>query len=325
MQTTPEMEVSETGISEDQAAQEMLKRWGSADESPEPEDEEETSEQPEQSQDDAPEESEESDEGSESDDVEIDVGGEKFKLPPVLAAEAKRIESKVKEIEAGATRKFQEAADLRRVAESQIEAAKQLQKVSGEQADLIADHRLVTRQLEQLEKVDWNSLVNNDPVEATRLNVQFNQLNAAKARIEQAYQGALQKSQGVQAQIDGARLQQLNEFAQKNVKGWSQEYSETLLDFSVKQLGLDAEFVRQNISEALIKGLDLAYKGWKVQSTDPKSKLVQTGKTLKPGGNTGVKTNAAITAEKANKRLQQSGKVEDAVAALLARSSLKRR
>ena len=325
MQTTPAMEVSETGISEDQAAQEMLKRWGSDDESPEPEDEDETSEQPEQSQDDAPEESEESDEGSESDDVEIDVGGEKFKLPPVLAAEAKRIESKVKEIEAGATRKFQEAADLRRVAESQIEAAKQLQKVSGEQADLIADHRLVTRQLEQLEKVDWNSLVNNDPVEATRLNVQFNQLNAAKARIEQAYQGALQKSQGVQAQIDGARLQQLNEFAQKNVKGWSQEYSETLLDFSVKQLGLDAEFVRQNISEALIKGLDLAYKGWKVQSTDPKSKLVPTGKTLKPSGNTGVKTNAAITADKANKRLQQSGKVEDAVAALLARSSVKRR
>jgi hypothetical protein len=157
------------------------------------------------------------------------------------------------------------------------------------------------------------------------LNVQFNQLNAAKARIEQAYQGALQKSQGVQAQIDGARLQQLNEFAQKNVKGWSQEYSETLLDFSVKQLGLDAEFVRQNISEALIKGLDLAYKGWKVQSTDPKSKLVPTGKTLKPSGNTGVKTNAAITADKANKRLQQSGKVEDAVAALLARSSVKRR
>ena len=325
MQTTPAMEVSETGISEDQAAQEMLKRWGSDDESPEPEDEEETSEQPEQSQDDAPEESEESDEGSESDDVEIDVGGEKFKLPPVFAAEAKRIESKVKEIEAGATRKFQEAADLRRVAESQIEAAKQLQKVSGEQADLIADHRLVTRQLEQLEKVDWNSLVTNDPVEATRLNVQFNQLNAAKARIEQAYQSALQKSQGVQAQIDGARLQQLNEFAQKNVKGWSQEYSETLLDFSVKQLGLDAEFVRQNISEALIKGLDLAYKGWKVQSTDPKSKLVPTGKTLKPSGNTGVKTNAAITADKANKRLQQSGKVEDAVAALLARSSVKRR
>ena len=324
MQTTPEMEVSETGITEAQGAEEMLKRWGAKEEAPAPE-EEEAEAPAEQSQDDEPQGESESDDEGQSDDVEIDVGGEKFKLPPVIAAEAKRIESKVKEIEAGATRKFQEAADLRRVAESQIEAAKQLQKVSSEQADLIADHRLVTRQLEQLEKVDWNSLVSNDPVEATRLNVQFNQLNAAKARIEQAYQGALQKSQGVQAQIDGAKLERLNEYAQKNVKGWSQEYSETLLNFSVKQLGLDADFVRQNISEALIKGLDLAYKGWKVQSTDPKAKMVQTGKTLTPGGNAGAKTNSMMTAEKASSKLKQSGKVEDAVAAILARSSVKRR
>jgi hypothetical protein len=324
MQTTPEMEVSEGGITEAQGAEEMLKRWGAKEEAPAPE-EEEAEEPAEQSQDDEPQDESESEDEGQSDDVEIDVGGEKFKLPPVIAAEAKRIESKVKEIEAGATRKFQEAADLRRVAESQIEAAKQLQKVSSEQADLIADHRLVTRQLEQLEKVDWNSLVTNDPVEATRLNVQFNQLNAAKARIEQAYQSALQKSQGVQSQIDGAKLERLNEYAQKNVKGWSQEYSETLLNFSVKQLGLDADFVRQNISEALIKGLDLAYKGWKVQSTDPKAKMVQTGKTLKPGGNAGVKTNAMMTADKASSKLKQSGKVEDAVAAILARSSVKRR
>ena len=327
MQTTPETEVTQ-GMTEEQGAQELLKQWGVGD-TPEQETQETADDTPEdeqpQSQDDADEESEDADDSAQSDEVEIDVGGEKFKLPPVHAEQAKRIEAKVKEIEAGATRKFQEAADLRKVAESQIEAAKQLQKLSTEQADLIADHRLVSRQLEQLEKVDWNSLVNNDPVEATRLNVQYNQLNAAKQRIEQAFGQVAQKSQGVQAQIDETRIQRLQDFAQKNIKNWSQEYSETLLDFAVKQLGMDADFIRANVSESIIKGLDYAYKGWKVQSTDPKAKMVQTGKTLKPGGNTGVKTNAALNAEKADKRLKQTGRVEDAVAALLARSGVKRR
>jgi len=328
MQTTPETEVPQS-MTEEQGAQELLKRWGVGD-TPEPEKQETADEtpetEPEQSQDDAQdEEVEDADDSAQSDEVVIDVGGEKFKIPPVLAEEAKRIETKVKEIEAGATRKFQEAADLRKVAESQIAAAKQLQQLSTEQADLIADHRLVTRQLEQLEKTDWNALIQNDPVEATRLNVQYNQLNAAKQRIEQAFGQVAQKSNGVQAQIDGARLQQLQDFAQKNVKGWSQEYSETLLDFAVKQLGMDADFIRANVSEAIIKGLDYAYKGWKVQSTDPKSKLVPPGKTLKPGSNVGVKTNAVVTAENAKKRLSKTGKLDDAVALLLARSNVKRR
>ena len=78
MQTTPETEVS-AGMTEDQAAEEMLKRWGNEEESPEPEAEEQAEE--EQPQGDADSEEESEDEGEESDEVEIDVGGEKFKLP----------------------------------------------------------------------------------------------------------------------------------------------------------------------------------------------------------------------------------------------------
>lgn len=320
MQTTPETEVPQ-GMTEEQGAQELLKRWGATEEAPqaEPETEgaEESEDQP-QSEDDAV---EDADDSAEADsEVEIDVGGEKFKVSPTFAEQAKRIEAKVKEIEAGSTKRFQEAADLRKAAEAQIEAAKQLQKVSTEQADLIADHKLVTRRLQALEKMDVNALAETDPVQLTRINAEYMQLTSAKQRIEQSYQEALQKSQTVKTQLDTARIEQLQNFAQKNIKGWSEEYSVTLMDFAVKELGMDADALRASVNEAVIKGLDLAYKGWKVQSTDPKAKMVQTSKTLKPSGNAGVKTNATVQAEKAKQRLAKTGRVEDAVALLLSRS-----
>ncbi len=319
MQTTPETEVS-TGMTEDQAAEEMLKRWGDKEESPEPEAEEEAEE--EQPQGDADSEDEPEEDGEESDEVEIDVGGEKFKLPNLPIEVAKHIETKVKEIEAGATRKFQEAAELRKVAESQMEAAKQIGKLSEEQAELLTDHKLVLRRLKTLESIDAAQL---DGDSLARLNHEYNQLNSAKTRIEQAYQEVTVKSKDEQAKQHAARLQRLNEYAKKNVKGWSAEYSQTLLDFATKELGADPEFIRQNVSEVVIKALDLAYQGWKVRSTDPKAKQVQSTKTLKPGSNAGVKTNAVVNADKAMQRLKSSGRPEDAAAALLARSNVKRR
>jgi hypothetical protein len=324
-ETTPATEVEQSSYSEADAAAELLKRWGTTEEvSPEPEAYEESEDQqPEGNADDEPE-SEET-EGEESDDVEIDVGGEKFKLPPVLAEEAKRIESKVKEIEAGATKRFQEAAEIRKVAEAEIQSAKQLQQLAVEQADIIADHKQIMRQLEYLESLDINALAESDPVQLTKVNAQYNQLQSAKQRVEQAYAQAQAKSKEQTEQQMVARLTHLNEFARKSIKGWSDEYSQTLLKFSVNQLGADPEALLQVMSEPVIKALDLAYQGWKVRNTDPKSKQVNATKTLKPGASGQMKSNAQQAVQKAEQRLKKSGSVDDAAMALLARSSVKRR
>ena len=316
---------SEVNYSEDSAAAELLKRWG-ADETPDAEPSEQP-EAPEQSEeDDAPADGEaQEEESAESEQVEIDVAGEKFKLPPALAEEAKRIESKVKEIEAGATKKFQEAADLRKSAESQLKAAQELQTIALQQADLIADHKAITKRLQQLENVDVNALADQDPVQLTKLTAEWNQLNAAKQRVESKYQEAVAQSQQKKQTQQTERLGRLNEYAQKNIKGWSEEYSQNLLEFSVKQLGFDADMLRENMSESIIKALDLAYAGYKVRNADPKAKQVQQTKTLKPGASGQMTTNAQATRQKAESRLKQSGKVDDAVMALLARSNTRKR
>jgi hypothetical protein len=325
--TTPAAEVESAGITEDQAASALLAKWGASDDAPATEEVEE--DQPEsqaQADDDSQDDpDDETPEEAESGDVEIDVAGEKFKLPPALAEQAKRIEAKAKEVEAGATRKFQEAAEIRKAAETQFKTLQELQTIAHQQADIIADHKLVTRRLEELGNVNVNYLAENDPVALTKLNAEFNQLMAAKQRIESAYQQNVQANEKAKGSVNAERMQRLQQFAEKNVKGWSEDYSNKLMQFAVKDIGFDPDQLRQTVDEPLIRLIDLAYQGHKVRSADPKAKQVNTSKTLKPGSNAQAKTTATVTAEKAFSKLKKTGNVESAAMALLARSGTKRR
>ena len=328
--TTPETEVGSAGITEDQAASTLLAKWGASDDAPvteeveedQPEEQAHADDQPEETPDD---DSEESTDEAESGEIEIDVAGEKFKLPPALAEQAKRIEAKAKEVEAGATRKFQEAAEIRKAADTQFKALQELQTIAHQQADLLADHKMVSNRLAQLEQVNVQQLSEQDPVMLTRLNAEFNQLMAAKQRIEGAYQQRVQESQKAKESINVERFERLQSFAEKNVKGWSNDYSNKLMEFAVKTIGYDPDQLRQTVDEPLIKLIDMAYKGHRVQTADPKAKQVTTTKTLKPGSAAQAKTNATVTAEKAFQRLKKTGNVESAAMALLARSGTKRR
>jgi hypothetical protein len=320
-ETTPAEQEVEAGYSVDDAASELLKKWGAN-----PESEEESTEEvqePEQTEEvDAQTEETTEEEPEESDEVEIDVAGEKFKLPTVLAEQAKRIEAKVKEIEAGTTRKFQEAAEIRKVAEAKLQQVDQLQKFATENAELLADHRSVTKRIAALESLDASQL---DAEQLARLNREYMQLNGAKQRIEAAYQANYHKTTEVKQQAQAKEFERLNTWASKNVEGWSAQYSETLMDFAVKELGADPDALRGIVSEPVIKALHLAFQGHKVRTANPKDKQVLSTKTLKPGAAGQVKTNAAKQVESATARLKRSGSVDDAASLLLARSNIRKR
>ena len=330
--TTPVAPEVQTGHTEESAAAALLAKWGGspdAEEETQPEADDQPEGDGQEQETEAKENEAEEGEGEESEaqseDVEIDVAGEKFKLPPQLAEQAKRIEAKAKEVEAGATRKFQEAADLRKFADAQLESVKKMQEVATQQADIIADHRSVMRRMQQIEQTDFSAMAEQDPVALTRLNAEYMQLQGAKQRIENAYQQADAKMQQETQAQEAQRFTRLAEYAQKNIKGWSDEYSNTLLDFSVKQLGADPDALRSVMSEPVIKALDYAYRGWKMSQMDPKAKQVIPSKTLKPGGTGQMKTSAVQAVEKAQQRLKKSNSVDDAAALLLARSNARKR
>ena len=325
--TTPETQEVSTGITEDQAAQAMLARWATPDDKAEPT-KAETSEEPEAEQ--AEEATADADgetqaEADESDDgEEFDFGGEKIRVSKDVAPEVRKVQAKFKELESGSTRKFQEAAELRKVAESRLETAEQVESIGRELIDLIADHRMVERRLQALAQIDVNALGDADPVQLTKLNAEFNQLQAAKQRIEKAYSDKSQEKKGKLDELSEKTVAQLDDFAKRNIKGWGAEYSNKLMAFAVEELGFDPARLRKSINEPLIKAIDLAYQGHKVRTADPKAKQIVTTKTLKPGG-AGAKQTVHATAEKARTQLAKSGRVEDAAMLLLARANTRKR
>lgn len=324
-ETTPGFQEVEGGISEDAAASEILKRMGVGSEPPAEVDEPEQTEDEQPEGDAQSEEEPEDTETEESEEVEIDVAGEKIKLPAQAAEVARKVEAKVKEIEAGATRKFQEAAETRKLADAQLEQAKAIAQVSEQELELLSNQRAVNARLQQILSIDSNALAETDPVQLTRLNAELMRLQAASQQIDAAIQQTRHTRKQKEGEAMSARLNHLGEWSKKNIPGWSDDYSQTLLEFSVKELGADADALRNVMSEPVLKALHLAYKGWKVQTTDPKAKQVTTAKTVRPGGTGQSKTSGQEAVEKANRRFGQTKKVDDAAAAILARMSAKRR
>jgi hypothetical protein len=309
-------------MTEDQAASELLKQWGVGEEAlPESAEEEESTDEP-ADEATSSEEEDSTEAESESGEVEIDVAGEKFKLPPAVAEQAKRIEAKAKEVEAGATRKFQEAADLRKAAEISATQAQQQQHFNQAQAHLLGELTLVQRRMQLFEQMDLNAYA-EDPAQLTRINAEYNQLRSAKERIGMEIQRVYGLFTKDQQDNKAKRLLAAQEFAKANIKDFGTDNMKRHAAYAEKR-GIPSadmtELLLQDPRLALI--LDDAEYGARVKASKPEQtkRITDATKTLKPGAGGQSKLTAANNALKANQRLQKSGRVEDAALALLARS-----
>lgn len=253
--------------------------------------------------------------------IEIDVGGAKFKAPAAVAETFKQVEAKVKEIEAGATRKFQEAADLRKANEIERQALAQLQKVAMENADLLADHRMVARRMQQLEAVD---VQNTEPDVLTRLNAEYNQLQATRTRIEHQYGQNVQKMRDEEGKALQAKLEHADRLLSSQIKGWGPERQKQLAEYAVSR-GAPADALKSVTEAWMVAILDDAAYGHAMRTRKPTDKRVtEPVKTLAPGAS-GAKSATVAKADAAMKQFKKSGSLDDAVTALLARSHTRRK
>jgi hypothetical protein len=330
---TPQNEEVQSGITEEQAVGQLLEKWNKAEEARKPaakakepvetedEPEAETTE-PEQSKDDAEAEEETADEESSGGEVEIDVAGEKFAVPKAFEGIAKRIQAKAKEVEAGATRKFQDAADLRKTADTQIEVATQLQLIAEANAELLGDHSMVTRRLRQLEGIN---IQETDTDTLARLNAEYNQLTAAQKRIAETYQRniAAQKDQ-LDKSFTAKRDYAEKQLAAK-LKGWGPEYAKKLAEYAASK-GFTPKELGEISDARWVEVFDDAAYGRQQRDSKPQieKRVAEAAKTLRPGaGNS--KSAGVAKAEQALAKAKKSGTVEDAAMAWLARSAQRKR
>lgn len=322
--TTPEQAqevIPQQGYAtDDEAAQAILAKWNKREE-PQAEEPKQEATEPEAQAD--PEPKAEAQEEPQADaDAEIDFAGEKFKFPASLKETVDRIQFKAKELEGGANRKFQEAADLRKATEAERSAVTQLRKIAEANADLIADHKAITRRMEAIQGVDANSV---DVETLTRLNHEFGQLNAAKASIEQKYQQSVAQMAEQEKSAMRARQEHAERVVSQRIKGWGPELQKTLADYAVSR-GAPLAALGQITEPWMVEILADAHYGrtMREHKTTLDKRVVQNTPTLKPGASA-PKPQAAAKADEAFARLKKTGSLHDAAMALLARSNARKR
>jgi len=322
--TNPATEVA--SYSEEDAAQDLLSRWNGRQEAQaeasEQEDQASEGEQPEPEQAEEAQAPETEEEPAAETEWEVEFGGQVRKLPKGITEEvAKTVQEFGQSLHSDYTRKTQEVAQQRQKAEADATAAAEMLKLTHEHADLIADFRMVQRQIESLSQQDLAAMSETDPLKAQQQMVRLMQLQQAQQRIGAQLQSTVADMTGKQTQAAKERLAEAETALKRDITDWGPDKSKALTQYAKSQGFSDSEL--SQVSDArvvLLLHKAQQFDALKSSAAATVKRVSQPAKTLKPSAGGTTQSIHKSQADDAMKRLSRTGKVADAAAALLARS-----
>lgn len=188
-------------------------------------------------------------EDPDSEDVEFE--GKQYKLPKTLKEALLR--------QADYTKKTQEVAETRRALEHQAQEFQQRVQIQQQTLQDHAHLMTIDSQLQQLEQLDWNRAIDEDPVQAMKLQQQYNSLKGMReqvtTRINQIAQQQFVQQQQSTAKLIESGSQQLA----KEIAGWSPELAKSLKSYGVEKGGFSAEEMSSVLDPRQVKVLHKAY------------------------------------------------------------------
>jgi hypothetical protein len=242
--------------------------------------------------------------------VKIKVGEEEHEVP---AKELKRLFGQ----EAALTRRSQEVAEQRKSAEAETAKAIATLDVLAKRAD---------EALQPYTQVNWQEAakhLSDEEFKALQGEAQRAWDNAKflKEELGGFMNQVSQKQQAERATVAKQTVTELTDQASPNyIEGWSQKTYDDLRSFAIKE-GVDKAIVNNVIDAPIIKLMHMAmlYKkgSTNVQTVKPKkgpTKVVKTSTSPSSSRST-----QATTATKAMQKLRNSGSMDDATNAFLAR------
>lgn len=144
---------------------------------------------------------------------EIEHNGEKYKIPKALK-DAFLMQQDY-------TKKTQEVAEVRKNFEAQQETfQKQVQFQQAHFNDIVKFNQL-GQELSKYQNVDWNALYDSDPVEAMKLDRQYNGLKDEFQKTQSTLQQAEQYQALTQQQETARLLEQSRNILASEIKDWS--------------------------------------------------------------------------------------------------------
>lgn len=283
----------ETGVSLDDVS-ELL------DEAPEQIDEGEVAESEE-----LPQEGEQPEAEAEDDGELVEIEGKSYRVPKEL----KDMVLMHKDY----TQKTQAVAEQRRAVEERAQALEQREQALGASFEKAVEFREVQNKLAQFEALDWNALVDADPVQAQKLTIAYQQLQ----REAQAKWGELQQTQARAQQLTEQQRQQMLAEAEKDLRArlpdFGPQTAEQIRKAAQEHYGIKAEELDGLVDARHVHILHDAMKWRELQAKKPGAlqKVADAPPAIKPQTTQKPRTNQA-----AYDRLKKQGRVEDLAAFL---------
>ena len=238
------------------------------------------------------------------DDEEVEYEGKTYKVPKELKGALMK--------NADYTQKTQEVAEQRKSVEERVELLNQRESLMSATFDKAVELRDIQNKLSQYEQIDWQNLVDADPVQATKLNLAYQQL---QREAQQKY-GELQQAQSQAQNLSEQTRQKFLAEEQTKLKArlpnFDMKVAEKIKSVG-KEYGLTDNELNSVVDSRYVHILHDAVKWRSLQVEKPLAmkKVTEAPKAITPQVARSKQSNQA-----AFDRLKKSGRVED-LAALL--------
>jgi len=238
--------------------------------------------------------------GDESEEIEFE--GKSYKVPKELkGALNERL------MHADYTHKTQEVAEQRKAVEERANAVQMQERLLSQTFEQRVELASLQKQLAQYEQIDWQGLADSDPVQATKLNLAYQQLQRqAGAKYQE-----LQQAQAQTEQLTQHQRQQMLVQAQSDLKARLPDFNATTAEkikTAARDYGISDQELNTVIDPRYVHVLHDAMKWRALQAEKPKAmqKVAEAPKAIKPQAPRPKNSNQA-----ASQRLAKSGRIED--------------
>jgi hypothetical protein len=229
---------------------------------------------------------------------EMEIDGEVYQVPKALK------EGYMKN--ADYTQKTTEVAQQRKELETQTANLQKMSEVIEEELDAKARLNGINQRLEELQNVDWQAYIDQDPIGAQKLQIEATQLQNEQQKIGAYLNQAYVRKTEAAKQETANRVTATKEYGQKNIPGWSPETYDEIVNFSIKEQGFTQEQLDSAMSPNVLKVLHLAKLGaqsQKKQAAIPT--LSQKTKATKPLKKVSSRSSGASTKDPSNMSMSE--------------------
>lgn len=237
--------------------------------------------------------------------VEAEYDGKAYKVPKELKDALLR--------QADYTQKTQALSEQRKAVEEKAQLLERQMQLANTTFDKAVELREVENRLSQFKTIDWQSLVDSDPVQATKLNLAYQQLQQQLAEKQQALYQARTEAEQLSANQRQQMLVQAQQELRTRLPDFNAQTAEQIKS-SAKHYGFSDAELASVIDPRHVHVLHDAMKWRALQAEKPKAmaKVANAPVAVKPS----AQAPKPRTNQAALDRLKNKGRVEDLAAFL---------